>query len=65
MLKEVIKDSRIDEAVTEIISYVEILSDYMSFHSSIPQMLHASLLVDKMQDKLDVVKTLIYDYSNK
>ena len=62
MTEKIIKEAKLDNAIEEIISYAEILSDYMSYHDSIPEMLHASLLIYKIQEQLDIIKNSIREY---
>ena len=56
-----IQDFDIRECVAELNSYCAILADYIDAHEGVEELLHASLLVEKMQERITELYNIYYE----
>jgi len=54
------RNNKIADCVAELNSYCKILADYVDAHEEIDEMLHASLIVDKMQENITTLYKIFY-----
>lgn len=55
-----VQGNKISDCVAELYSYCAILADYFDAHEEVEELFHASLIVDKMQEYINILHNIYF-----